>query len=166
MENIPVTLENQYIGMRVKRGRDWDWGDQDRGGLGTIIRLGMEGNKWCQVEWDNDEENDYRVGENGRFDLYAHNDWVQSKNIPEGRWIVSAGTSGQERTAIIWNVPRKNGRHVGLNHALDVTTDYSLCRSSPVRIATPSEIHKVTKELNETNISLPKVDNDFEEIEI
>jgi hypothetical protein len=55
-------------GDRVKRGPDWEWGNQDGGdGLGTV--QSRDGAGWCDVEWDNGNSNSYRVGYNGAYDL-------------------------------------------------------------------------------------------------
>jgi len=55
-------------GDRVKRGPDWEWGNQDGGdGLGTV--QSRDGAGWCEVEWDNGGSNSYRVGKDGAHDL-------------------------------------------------------------------------------------------------
>ena len=63
-------------GVRVVRGPDWDWGDQDGGpgSLGVIMDADAGGGQahWARVRWDNSVENRYMVSpERGRFDL-AH----------------------------------------------------------------------------------------------
>lgn len=71
LENI-VTVNNFYYGMRVKRGPDWIWGNQDDNGIGTIISSVTEnycGYIWIDVNWDNHRQNSYRIGPN-KFDLY------------------------------------------------------------------------------------------------
>ena len=63
------------IGTRVKRGRDWRWGDQDGGAgtLGTVVAaVGLVGPGWCSVRWDGAEgQSTYRVGHQGKCDLVA-----------------------------------------------------------------------------------------------
>ena len=63
------------IGARVKRGRDWRWGEQDGGvgGLGTVVAaVGLVGPGWCSVRWDGaEEQSTYRVGHQGKCDLVA-----------------------------------------------------------------------------------------------
>ncbi|WKY07585.1 hypothetical protein Q1695_007222 [Nippostrongylus brasiliensis] len=54
-------------GMRVIRGPDWSWDDQDGGGEGKII--GCVENGWVDVMWDNGYTNSYRFGADGRFDI-------------------------------------------------------------------------------------------------
>jgi hypothetical protein len=57
------------IGARVVRGKDWEWGDQDGGGLGTIIA--PDGKKgWARVQWDYGYIYTYRVGYSGKYDLF------------------------------------------------------------------------------------------------
>ena len=54
------------VGDRVVRGPDWEWGDQDGHGPGTVVPrrgVGMEsGSVWVSVDWDNGHRNGYRVG--------------------------------------------------------------------------------------------------------
>lgn len=61
-----VTMENVYIGARVVRGDDWDWWDQDGGGEGQIV---FYDSGWATVEWDNGNENGYRIGCDNAHDL-------------------------------------------------------------------------------------------------
>jgi hypothetical protein len=56
-------------GLRVQRGPDWRWGNQD-GGLGSIgVVQGEERHGWATVRWPSGTENGYRVGDSGKFDL-------------------------------------------------------------------------------------------------
>ncbi|KAH3855160.1 uncharacterized protein LOC127870934 [Dreissena polymorpha] len=60
-------------GTRVVRGADWDWGDQDSGGPGTVDTwyLGNRTSLQVVVTWDRDgHHNSYRVGAEGKYDLY------------------------------------------------------------------------------------------------
>lgn len=67
----PRIVTTSHIGARVVRGKDLDWGNQDGNGVGTIIEKGDEG--WVRVKWDNKVcENCYRIGYNGKYDLYYH----------------------------------------------------------------------------------------------
>jgi len=61
-------------GQRVRRGPDWEWGDQDmhqgRAMTGTVQDSSGEGTGWMRVTWDNNgHTNSYRWGQEGRFDL-------------------------------------------------------------------------------------------------
>tara|TARA_R110000868_G_scaffold83012_2_gene234519 strand:- start:4192 stop:5601 length:1410 start_codon:yes stop_codon:yes gene_type:complete len=67
----PTIVTIPHIGARVVRGRDWDWGNQDGNGIGTIIDKNGEG--WVRVTWDNNPyEASYRIGDNGKYDLYYY----------------------------------------------------------------------------------------------
>jgi hypothetical protein len=74
MMEIPVTVENYKKGARVKRGKDWEWGDQDgdKTGIGKLVELERYGSiGWVTVEWeDNCIDNDYRAGAKDSYDLY------------------------------------------------------------------------------------------------
>lgn len=62
-----VFRDEDEEGVRVCRGPDWKWGDQDSDGLGTTVAAGKSG--WIGVRWDNGISNIYRVGIDGCFDL-------------------------------------------------------------------------------------------------
>eukprot|EP00002_Diphylleia_rotans_P018099 TRINITY_DN3506_c0_g1_i4.p1 TRINITY_DN3506_c0_g1~~TRINITY_DN3506_c0_g1_i4.p1 ORF type:complete len:1850 (+),score=318.73 TRINITY_DN3506_c0_g1_i4:3274-8823(+) len=67
---VSVTSENAREGLRVRRGRDWKWGDQDGGVgcLGTLVRPDSTG--WWRVKWDKTgNANNYRTGADGKYDL-------------------------------------------------------------------------------------------------
>ena len=57
-------------GDRVVRGPDWEWGDQDGDGPGTVVPRDDgtdfsdygEGYVWVDVRWDHGGRNCYRVG--------------------------------------------------------------------------------------------------------
>jgi len=63
-------------GLRVVRGRDWKWTDQDggEGHLGTIQEVSQTGKASCPdncaaVLWDNGYRNTYRIGLEDCYDL-------------------------------------------------------------------------------------------------
>ena len=66
------------VGLRVARGPDWQWGDQDggEGCLGTITGMGGQGNAEAtlpQVLWDYGyRSNNYRCGKEGKHDLVVY----------------------------------------------------------------------------------------------
>ena len=63
-----VTRENFKLNLKVKRGRDWKWGDQDNGGTGILVKDDEDG--WCKVKWDSSSsQNAYRIGKDGCYDL-------------------------------------------------------------------------------------------------
>lgn len=54
------------VGSRVRRGKYWQWGEQDDfGGPGTVI--GHSDNGWLAVEWDSGTECCYRYGTSSDF---------------------------------------------------------------------------------------------------
>lgn len=64
------------IGAKVVRGRDWDWGDQDKDSIYGIAEKASEGG-WIQVIWYSKEGNklntdSYRIGAQGKYDLYYY----------------------------------------------------------------------------------------------
>uniref|UniRef100_A0A1Y1N7W1 ZZ-type domain-containing protein n=1 Tax=Photinus pyralis TaxID=7054 RepID=A0A1Y1N7W1_PHOPY len=65
-------------GVRIVRGPDWSWGNQDggEGHVGTVCEIGKAGavgspDKTVVVQWDNGTRTNYRVGYLGKFDLRA-----------------------------------------------------------------------------------------------
>ena len=64
-----------YLGLRVVRGPDWEWGDQDggEGHVGTVVEVGepsvSDGGRAVVVQWDFGERARYRCGVHGRYDL-------------------------------------------------------------------------------------------------
>ncbi len=66
--NVIITKELAIAGTRVKRGRDWEWYDQDQNRNGTITTTADH--DWVVVQWDNGVINTYRVGGDKKFDLY------------------------------------------------------------------------------------------------
>ena len=62
-------------GLRVVRGPDWQWGDQDggEGHVGTVVEVGQpserDGGRAVVVQWDCGERCRYRCGVEGKYDL-------------------------------------------------------------------------------------------------
>ncbi|KAF5271379.1 hypothetical protein FQA39_LY08177 [Lamprigera yunnana] len=63
-------------GIRIVRGPDWSWGNQDggEGHVGTVCEIGKAGtvglpDKTVLVQWDNGTRTNYRVGYLGKYDL-------------------------------------------------------------------------------------------------
>jgi E3 ubiquitin-protein ligase mind-bomb len=64
------------VGVRVGRGPDWKWGQQDdgEGHVGTVVEIGKPGSttspdKTVVVQWDSGSRTNYRVGYQGAYDL-------------------------------------------------------------------------------------------------
>ena len=65
------------FGLRVVRGVDWKWGEQDggEGHVGTVVKPGMQScdvrlNDTVFVCWDSGQLANYRVGCHDAYDLY------------------------------------------------------------------------------------------------
>ena len=64
------------VGVRVVRGPDWKWQNQDNGEgrVGTVVEVGKSGNsntpdKTVVVQWDSGFRTNYRVGYQNVYDL-------------------------------------------------------------------------------------------------
>ena len=62
------------IGLRVVRGPDWKWGDQDggEGNVGTVVHPGENNgvrDETVLVYWDSGKQANYRAGYAGKYDL-------------------------------------------------------------------------------------------------
>jgi E3 ubiquitin-protein ligase mind-bomb len=64
------------LGLKVVRGPDWNWGDQDggEGVVGTIVMLRHQNsdlilNGSVFVQWDTGKKANYRIGRDGSYDL-------------------------------------------------------------------------------------------------
>jgi E3 ubiquitin-protein ligase mind-bomb len=77
------------LGLRVVRGPNWKWGDQDggEGCLGTVIDPGEEtaSGRGVVVLWDNGNKSNYRCGIDGCYDLKVYD------SAPTGKasWLLS-----------------------------------------------------------------------------
>lgn len=72
MSRVIVTKEIAQIGMSVMRGKDWIYGDQDgEEGNKGIIR--SKNGDYVVVKWEGKStEKAYRIGHQGKFDLYIY----------------------------------------------------------------------------------------------
>ncbi len=62
------------VGVRVVRGVDWKWRDQDGSPPGCGIVSGELRNGWIEVQWDHGGANSYRMGAEGKYDLQLAED--------------------------------------------------------------------------------------------
>lgn len=68
------------LGLRVVRGPDWEWGNQDggEGCVGTVALLtgseedGHTSGKAVVVQWDAGNRCNYRCGVEGKYDLLVY----------------------------------------------------------------------------------------------
>ncbi|KYQ58401.1 E3 ubiquitin-protein ligase HECTD1 [Trachymyrmex zeteki] len=62
-------LKHLVPGVRVARGLDWKWRDQDGVPPGEGTVTGELHNGWIDVTWDHGGSNSYRMGAEGKYDL-------------------------------------------------------------------------------------------------
>ena len=68
-------MKIRSVGVRVVRGSDWMWQDQDcgEGGTGFVINDKLGGlEKWATVHWDHGLKARYRTGLHGQYDLKVY----------------------------------------------------------------------------------------------
>uniref|UniRef100_H9GLE0 MIB/HERC2 domain-containing protein n=1 Tax=Anolis carolinensis TaxID=28377 RepID=H9GLE0_ANOCA len=70
---------SMQVGMRVVRGLDWKWSNQDNGegNVGTVVEIGRQGSpttpdKTVVVQWDHGTRTNYRTGFQGAYDLLLY----------------------------------------------------------------------------------------------
>uniref|UniRef100_A0A673B0W2 Mindbomb E3 ubiquitin protein ligase 2 n=1 Tax=Sphaeramia orbicularis TaxID=375764 RepID=A0A673B0W2_9TELE len=75
-QNLPrIILKGIFQGVKVVRGPDWDWGNQDggEGKVGKVVDIrGWDtesGRSVASVTWSNGTTNVYRMGHKGKVDL-------------------------------------------------------------------------------------------------
>uniref|UniRef100_A0A8C0C8H0 RING-type E3 ubiquitin transferase n=1 Tax=Balaenoptera musculus TaxID=9771 RepID=A0A8C0C8H0_BALMU len=105
------------VGMRVVRGVDWKWGQQDggEGGVGTVVELGRHGSpstpdRTVVVQWDHGTRTNYRAGYQGAHDLL----------------LFDNAQIGVRHPNIICDCCKKHGLR-GMRWKCRVCFDYDLC---------------------------------------
>nr|XP_043893697.1 E3 ubiquitin-protein ligase MIB2 isoform X2 [Solea senegalensis] len=105
------------VGMRVVRGLDWKWGNQDdgEGHVGTVVEIGRQGStttpdKTVVVQWDSGTRTNYRTGYQGAFDLLLYDN----------------AQIGVRHSNIICDSCKKHGI-MGMRWKCKVCFDYDLC---------------------------------------
>ncbi|XP_013359612.1 PREDICTED: E3 ubiquitin-protein ligase MIB2 isoform X5 [Chinchilla lanigera] len=105
------------VGMRVVRGMDWKWGQQDggEGGVGTVVELGRHGSpstpdRTVVVQWDQGTRTNYRAGYQGAHDLLLYDN----------------AQIGVRHPNIICDCCKKHGLR-GMRWKCRVCFDYDLC---------------------------------------
>lgn len=104
-------LRSPELGLRVRRGLDWDWGDQDGGAgmLGITVAEGRVDLGWVNVRWDHGDGNSYRVGADGKYDLMVVPEGT--RNAPDVKVsFVVAGAGGEAINGRYVLVDTQNGR--------------------------------------------------------
>ena len=67
-------MKKLAIGVRVTRGVDWKWRDQDGTPYACGTITGKLRNGWIEVQWDHGGANSYRMGDEGKYDLQLAED--------------------------------------------------------------------------------------------
>ncbi|XP_035881065.1 E3 ubiquitin-protein ligase MIB2 isoform X1 [Phyllostomus discolor] len=105
------------VGMRVVRGVDWKWGQQDggEGGVGTVVELGRHGSpstpdRTVVVQWDHGTRTNYRAGYQGAHDLLLYDN----------------AQIGVRHPNVICDCCKKHGLR-GMRWKCRVCPDYDLC---------------------------------------
>ncbi|XP_037540457.1 E3 ubiquitin-protein ligase MIB2 [Nematolebias whitei] len=105
------------VGMRVVRGLDWKWGNQDdgEGHVGTVVEIGRQGStttpdKTVVVQWDSGTRTNYRTGYQGAYDLLLYD----------------TAQIGVRHSNIICDSCKKHGI-MGMRWKCKVCFDYDLC---------------------------------------
>ena len=69
-------MSSSMMGIRVVRGLDWKWGDEDggEGHIGTITGTprSIRWNREVDVLWDSGLKGHYRAGPKGSYDLRVY----------------------------------------------------------------------------------------------
>ena len=89
MKPTVITKELANPGVRVVRGPDWCWDNQDggAGSTGTIIPDSSPMQGWVRVKWDiSGAVHNYRTGPRGNYDLALYNPFVQTALEPKGNY--------------------------------------------------------------------------------
>uniref|UniRef100_A0A673KJ17 RING-type E3 ubiquitin transferase n=1 Tax=Sinocyclocheilus rhinocerous TaxID=307959 RepID=A0A673KJ17_9TELE len=105
------------VGMRVVRGLDWKWGNQDEGEghMGTVVEIGRQGStttpdKTVVVQWDSGTRTNYRTGYQSAYDLLLYDN----------------AQIGVRHSNIICDSCKKHGI-MGMRWKCKVCFDYDLC---------------------------------------
>lgn len=104
-------------GVRIVRGPDWSWGNQDggEGHTGTVCEIGKAGTvgspeRTVVVQWDNGTRTNYRVGYLAKYDLRVFDNAQIGVKQPN---IICDGCSGQGIS--------------GMRYKCAICYDYDLC---------------------------------------
>ncbi|XP_077460919.1 E3 ubiquitin-protein ligase MIB2 isoform X1 [Stigmatopora argus] len=105
------------VGMRVVRGLDWKWGNQDdgEGHVGTVVEIGRQGStttpdKTVVIQWDSGTRTNYRTGYQAAYDLLLYDN----------------AQIGVRHSNIICDSCKKHGI-MGMRWKCKVCFDYDLC---------------------------------------
>eukprot|EP00397_Hematodinium_sp_SG-2012_P026942 GEMP01028276.1.p1 GENE.GEMP01028276.1~~GEMP01028276.1.p1 ORF type:complete len:566 (+),score=138.04 GEMP01028276.1:20-1717(+) len=86
-----VTIQNIKVGMLVRQGPDWAWGNQGSRGVGVVQGLLPSG--WATVKWpDSNRERNYRIGQKDKYDLCVSSPEKRVANSLRQPLITSSAT--------------------------------------------------------------------------
>ena len=71
MNCVIVTKQNVKTGDKVIKGKDWRWDSQGGNSKFGVTKV-IEDHNWVSVRWENGQQNTYRIGAEGCFDLYFY----------------------------------------------------------------------------------------------
>uniref|UniRef100_A0A7N4NGK8 E3 ubiquitin-protein ligase MIB2 n=1 Tax=Sarcophilus harrisii TaxID=9305 RepID=A0A7N4NGK8_SARHA len=113
----PDCYASMQVGMRVVRGIDWKWGNQDNGegNVGTVVEIGRQGSpttpdRTVVVQWDQGTRTNYRTGFQGAYDLLLYDN----------------AQIGVRHPNIICDCCKKHGLR-GMRWKCRICFDYDLC---------------------------------------
>lgn len=101
LELVAPKVTEPYIGMRVKRGPDWDYNDQGCG-YGKVLYLPDLNDDWYTIEWDDGSDYEYKFNHGG---VVEDTDYVKPKEEPvwNGKVLECTEEDIQESVGF-WNV--------------------------------------------------------------
>uniref|UniRef100_A0ACB8EF66 E3 ubiquitin-protein ligase mib2 n=1 Tax=Sphaerodactylus townsendi TaxID=933632 RepID=A0ACB8EF66_9SAUR len=128
---------SMQVGMRVVRGLDWKWGNQDNGegNVGTVVEIGRQGSpttpdKTVVVQWDQGTRTNYRTGFQGAHDLLLYDNAQIAKLFQRlSRRLQSSrllSWLGVRHPNIICDCCKKHGIR-GMRWKCKICFDYDLC---------------------------------------
>ncbi|XP_062617094.1 uncharacterized protein LOC134278812 isoform X2 [Saccostrea cucullata] len=96
------------VGVRARRGKDWEWGSQDGGEGSSGVIFKVEDSGIVHVRWDNGKRGNYRFGLFGKYDVEVCPQCI----VTEGATGISGDLNLQESTEKKgqWQWRDKDGR--------------------------------------------------------
>ncbi|XP_073173122.1 E3 ubiquitin-protein ligase MIB2 isoform X5 [Lepidochelys kempii] len=121
---------SMQVGMRVVRGIDWKWGNQDNGegNVGTVVEIGRQGSpttpdRTVVVQWDQGTRTNYRTGFQGAYDLLLYDNAQIGGEGKTGRVVDIRGwdvETGRSVASVTWSDGTTNVYRVGHKGKVDL----------------------------------------------
>ncbi|KAF7239291.1 E3 ubiquitin-protein ligase MIB2 [Varanus komodoensis] len=121
---------SMQVGMRVVRGVDWKWSNQDNGegNVGTVVEIGRQGSpttpdKTVVVQWDHGTRTNYRTGFQGSYDLLLYDNAQIGGEGKTGRVVDIRGwdvETGRSVASVTWADGTTNVYRVGHKGKVDL----------------------------------------------